>query len=637
MPPNMPALTMFMFALAHLLPACSPKLLLDAPLDALGVACPIVDGRQASHRSCDKTFLVSTTCVESWAVAREHLTQTVVDPCPAARPGGCTDFTVRWCNNTIYPSKGGCYRSEYAHTGLMAYEEYWFGFSLFLPRDYSVNVGAIHFQVHGNPNSDVHEAHRNPMFALATGTRSRNWTMHVRGDPRRNITYVNRTYEWDTAVDLGPMRLGEWEHFVYHTKFSFAADGFVELWRNGKSFAVPDTGTAYNDDEGPYFKFGIYEAGWGGKQGLHPPPADESTSTVIFGGLKQGDNSSSYAEVDTSHHISVKTDDYADRLSSEGYLDSSLQGTPDQIKVACIGDSITAGYLASSKSTTYPSVLQKMLGDNYSVTNLGHSGTTVQAGGDAPYWVTKNGAHQQDLPSPAALKTDNHLAPPPSRLPVLLIFAYFRTAQLWSKHSAAAKTDDDTRPSTVEPPSQHDMAIGTELAVVRGMLTRMLPAHVAWQFSLEIVPIPGWHTFPVRSTKTVASFQIAAGANGSIHVRGSDGVALSAGINHYLKRVCNSSFSWWGDSLDNLPNVGERLPAPPSPISKQTTLKWRFYMNCERPLPSSRLAPQTALIRTLTLTGTAWQIVCSATAPRTGTGRGGSVKSTGWRCLGLTY
>ncbi len=158
------------------------------------------------------------------------------------------------------------------------------------------------FQIHGNPNFDVHEAHRNPMFSLLTipgpsGIVS--WQMRARGDPRRNITQPNRTYEWDHTADLGTVRLGMWEHFVYHTKFSYAADGFVELWRNGeKMVSLTDTGTAYNDDKGPYFKFGIYSASWGVMD--TPPPTNMSSNVVIFGGLKHGDKNSSYAEVDTS-------------------------------------------------------------------------------------------------------------------------------------------------------------------------------------------------------------------------------------------------------------------------------------------------------------------------------------------------
>ena len=84
-------------------------------------------------------------------VCGDHLSQTLV-PCPAPRTGNCTRFSVEWCNNTMAPAKGGCYRSEYAHTGMMEYAEYWFGFSLLLPDDYNVGIDSIHFQVrHPSP------------------------------------------------------------------------------------------------------------------------------------------------------------------------------------------------------------------------------------------------------------------------------------------------------------------------------------------------------------------------------------------------------------------------------------------------------------------------------------------------------
>ena len=53
--------------------------------------------------------------------------------------------------------------------------------------------------------------------------------------------------------------------------------------------------------------------------------------------------------------------------------------------VACVGDSITYGYLASSPSASYPSDLQKMLGSSVSVMNFGHSGATLLSTGDTPY------------------------------------------------------------------------------------------------------------------------------------------------------------------------------------------------------------------------------------------------------------
>jgi lysophospholipase L1-like esterase len=53
--------------------------------------------------------------------------------------------------------------------------------------------------------------------------------------------------------------------------------------------------------------------------------------------------------------------------------------------VACVGDSITAGYAASSSAAAYPSVLQTMFGASVQVRNFGHSGATMTTTGDLPY------------------------------------------------------------------------------------------------------------------------------------------------------------------------------------------------------------------------------------------------------------
>jgi lysophospholipase L1-like esterase len=57
-----------------------------------------------------------------------------------------------------------------------------------------------------------------------------------------------------------------------------------------------------------------------------------------------------------------------------------------KIKVACIGDSITIGAGASDlKTTSYPSVLARFLGEGYEVGNFGVSGRTLMSSGDRPY------------------------------------------------------------------------------------------------------------------------------------------------------------------------------------------------------------------------------------------------------------
>jgi acyl-CoA thioesterase I len=52
-----------------------------------------------------------------------------------------------------------------------------------------------------------------------------------------------------------------------------------------------------------------------------------------------------------------------------------------KIKVACVGNSITAG------SSMYPPYLQTLLGSEYQVENEGVDGTTLLKKGDMPYWT----------------------------------------------------------------------------------------------------------------------------------------------------------------------------------------------------------------------------------------------------------
>src|SRR5262245_35770894 len=58
-----------------------------------------------------------------------------------------------------------------------------------------------------------------------------------------------------------------------------------------------------------------------------------------------------------------------------------------QIKVACIGDSITeGGNLDNPSVNAYPIVLGRLLGTNYITRNFGVSGRTLLRKGDFPYW-----------------------------------------------------------------------------------------------------------------------------------------------------------------------------------------------------------------------------------------------------------
>lgn len=59
---------------------------------------------------------------------------------------------------------------------------------------------------------------------------------------------------------------------------------------------------------------------------------------------------------------------------------------PQAIKVACVGDSITAGSGVNDRSRdSYPAQLGRMLGDKYTVKNFGVSRSTLLKKGASPY------------------------------------------------------------------------------------------------------------------------------------------------------------------------------------------------------------------------------------------------------------
>lgn len=82
---------------------------------------------------------------------------------------------------------------------------------------------------------------------------------------------------------------------------------------------------------------------------------------------------------------------HPDHPSESDLVCSQRQSSKGAVKVACVGDSITAVGHTSSKAHQYPSQLQTMLDSErgtgtYSVTNLGCCGTTLRKNGASPYW-----------------------------------------------------------------------------------------------------------------------------------------------------------------------------------------------------------------------------------------------------------
>lgn len=81
-------------------------------------------------------------------------------------------------------------------------------------------------------------------------------------------------------------------------------------------------------------------------------------------------------------------------------------GASAQIRVACIGNSITYGHgIKDREHDTYPAQLQALLGSDFDVRNFGVSATTAQQKGDYPWTTTKEyPAAKEFLPQIAIFK-----------------------------------------------------------------------------------------------------------------------------------------------------------------------------------------------------------------------------------------
>lgn len=75
-------------------------------------------------------------------------------------------------------------------------------------------------------------------------------------------------------------------------------------------------------------------------------------------------------------------------------VSNTTEPAEGQIKVACVGDSITCGHgISNWPENNYPTVLQGLLGEKYHVNNYGVSSFAVQDTADRPYMTL---AHYQE-------------------------------------------------------------------------------------------------------------------------------------------------------------------------------------------------------------------------------------------------
>ncbi|WP_255360067.1 GDSL-type esterase/lipase family protein [Verrucomicrobium sp. GAS474] len=77
-------------------------------------------------------------------------------------------------------------------------------------------------------------------------------------------------------------------------------------------------------------------------------------------------------------------------LQSGGTPTLASSNEPKRTRIACVGDSITAGVGAGNSSMAYPAQLGRMLGREWEVGNFGNPGKSLLRKSDYPYAATAN-------------------------------------------------------------------------------------------------------------------------------------------------------------------------------------------------------------------------------------------------------
>ena len=173
-------------------------------------------------------------------------------------------------------------------------EEYWIGFSAFLPAGWAIDSQPeLIFQLHGNGSG------RPPPFALYIDGDM--WGWRVRWQPNRD----------ESKPDSGEANLWQdtyekekWVDWVIHAVWSFKEDGFLEIFKDGVSVVKRNGPNCYNDKagmRGP--QTGIYKWPW-----RELGPSDVNKRIIYLDEFKVGGKNATYREVAPAGGILKSTD-----------------------------------------------------------------------------------------------------------------------------------------------------------------------------------------------------------------------------------------------------------------------------------------------------------------------------------------
>lgn len=132
----------------------------------------------------------------------------------------------------------------------------WYAFSLLIPDDFPIEDNRLVLaQWHGADKKYLGEAPRSPAMAFRYSNGCCSIT--INHSPYR-IVRDAKAVETKTLFKMEQFPRGSWHDFLIQAKWSYRNDGFVNVWWNGRQVVRYSGPVGYNDDFGPYFKFGLY-------------------------------------------------------------------------------------------------------------------------------------------------------------------------------------------------------------------------------------------------------------------------------------------------------------------------------------------------------------------------------------------
>jgi len=176
--------------------------------------------------------------------------------------------------------------------------ERWYGLSIYVPPSWRVDVNPQDYQIlaqwHNLPDIELDEGYTPPPLAIWIDKGE--WAVWSFWDPNLVTQLVGGVpINGGGGAELwhGAFQPGSWTDWVVHARWSYLADGLLEVWRDGVKVVTRSGPNTYNDRRPMYLMVGLYKWPW-----ETPGVAwSESTRVAYFDEVRVAGASGTYAQV----------------------------------------------------------------------------------------------------------------------------------------------------------------------------------------------------------------------------------------------------------------------------------------------------------------------------------------------------